>query len=124
MKSSLELSSIVAGRSSCPRRPICNTVITILALPPSKSPGFAGSTISKGSCYSAQFSATIFPPAVTFNVLVEFEPNYTPGLAFFAMQEELSLMLGRAVDLNTPRCLSRYFRDDVLREAEVLYAAS
>ena len=53
-----------------------------------------------------------------------FEPNYTPGLAFFAMQEELSLMLGRAVDLNTPRCLSRYFRDDVLREAEVLYAAS
>jgi hypothetical protein len=25
------------------------------------------------------------------------------------------------VDLNTPMCLSKYFRDEVLREAEVLY---
>jgi uncharacterized protein len=58
------------------------------------------------------------------DVLVEFEPDHTPGLAFFKMQEELSSLLGRNVDLNTPRCLSRHFRDDVLREAQVLYAAS
>ena len=57
------------------------------------------------------------------DVLVEFDPADTPGLAFFAMQEELSSLLGRRVDLNTPRCLSRHFRDEVLREAEVLYAA-
>ena len=57
------------------------------------------------------------------DVLVEFDPADTPGLAFFAMQEELSSLLGRRVDLNTPRCLSRHFRDQVLREAEVLYAA-
>lgn len=56
------------------------------------------------------------------DVLVEFEPGQTPGLAFFAMQEELSGILGRKVDLNTSQCLSRYFRDKVLQEAVVQYA--
>jgi uncharacterized protein len=55
------------------------------------------------------------------DVLVEFEPGQTPGLAFFGMQEELSTILGRKVDLNTPQCLSRYFRDKVLEEAVVQY---
>ncbi len=55
------------------------------------------------------------------DVLVEFEPGKTPGLAFFAMQDELSELLGRKVDLNTPMCLSRYFRDEVLVEAEAVY---
>jgi predicted nucleotidyltransferase len=40
------------------------------------------------------------------------------------MQEELSVLLGRKVDLNTPAGLSRYFREKVLREAETLYAAT
>ena len=57
------------------------------------------------------------------DVLVEFEPRHTPGLAFFAMQGELSALLGRAVDLNTARFLSPYFREDVLAEAEVQYVA-
>jgi predicted nucleotidyltransferase len=57
------------------------------------------------------------------DVLVEFEPGHTPGLAFFDMQEELSGILGRRVDLNTAGCLSPYFRDDVLDESEVIYAA-
>jgi len=55
------------------------------------------------------------------DVLVEFEPGQTPGLAFFAMQDELSEILGRKVDLNTPQCLSRYFRDKVLQVAVVQY---
>ena len=55
------------------------------------------------------------------DVLVEFEPGQVPGLAFFAMQEELSTILGCKVDLNTPQCLSRYFRDKVLQEAVVQY---
>jgi len=55
------------------------------------------------------------------DVLVEFDPDHLPGLAFFAMQEELSTILGRKVDLNTPQCLSRYFRDEVLQEAVVQY---
>lgn len=58
------------------------------------------------------------------DVLVEFEPDQTPGLAFFAMEAELSELLGQKVDLNTPGFLSPYFRDQVLAEAEVQYVES
>ena len=58
------------------------------------------------------------------DVLVEFEPGHVPGLAFFGMEEELSKLLGRKVDLNTPNFLSRYFRDKVLRETQVQYEAA
>jgi predicted nucleotidyltransferase len=58
------------------------------------------------------------------DVLVEFAPGHTPGLAFFTIQDELSEILGRQVDLNTPECLSKYFRDEVLQEAERYYDAA
>lgn len=58
------------------------------------------------------------------DVLVEFEPGHVPGLDFFAMEGELSGILGRKVDLNTPHFLSRYFREQALAEAEVQYVAS
>jgi len=64
-----------------------------------------------------------FGPDSDVDVLVEFEPERIPGFAFFAIQEELSDLLGRRVDLRTPKDLSRYFRDEVLRTAETLYAA-
>ena len=60
-----------------------------------------------------------FRPESDVDVLVEFEPGCTPGFDFFGMQEELSSILGRRVDLNTPACLSRFFRAEVLAEAEV-----
>jgi predicted nucleotidyltransferase len=44
-----------------------------------------------------------------------------PGLAFFGMEEELAAILGRKVDLHTPQFLSKYFRDQVVAEAEVQY---
>ena len=58
------------------------------------------------------------------DILVEFEPGHVPGLLRLArMERELSALLGgRKVDLRTPEDLSRYFRDEVLREAEVQYA--
>ena len=62
-----------------------------------------------------------FGPGSDLDILVEFEAGHTPGLAFFAIQQELSELLGRPVDLNTPGFLSRYFRDEVLREAVVAY---
>ncbi len=58
------------------------------------------------------------------DVLVEFEPGHVPGLAFFEMEAELSRILGRKVDLHTPEFLSRYFRDQVLGEAEIQYVAA
>ena len=62
-----------------------------------------------------------FSPESDIDVLVEFEPGHTPGLFFFAIQDELSKILGRQVDLNTPNFLSSYFRQEVLDEAEVQY---
>jgi len=58
------------------------------------------------------------------DILVEFEPGHTPGLLGMArLERELSHILGgRKVDLRTPEDLSRYFRDEVLREAKVQYA--
>jgi len=58
------------------------------------------------------------------DMLVEFEPGHMPGLLGMArLERELSHILGgRKVDLRTPEDLSRYFRDEVLREAEVQYA--
>ena len=64
-----------------------------------------------------------FGPDSDVDVLVEFEPGHTPGLAFFAMEAELSEILGWKVDLNTQKLLSRYFRDRVVAEAKVQYAA-
>ena len=55
--------------------------------------------------------------------LVEFEPGHVPGLAFFAMEAELSDILGRNVELSTPAFLSRYIRDSVLANAQVQYDA-
>jgi len=65
-----------------------------------------------------------FGPDSDVDVLVEFEPGQTPGLRFFGMEIELSEILGRKVDLNTPGFLSDYFRDEVLAEAEVQYDAA
>jgi uncharacterized protein len=56
------------------------------------------------------------------DVLVEFEAGGVPGYFGLAgMEEELSDLLGRRVDLRTPEELSRYFRSRVLAEAAVQY---
>ncbi len=64
-----------------------------------------------------------FTPDSDVDVLVEFEPGTRVGLKFFALQEELSQILGRKVDLNTPGFISKYFRDRVMEEAEDQYAS-
>jgi uncharacterized protein len=64
-------------------------------------------------------------PDSDVDLLVEFNSTATPTLLDLAgMEEELSELLGgRRVDLRTPNELSQYFRDDVLRDAEVQYDA-
>ena len=59
------------------------------------------------------------------DILVEFKPDHTPGLFTIArMEGELSEMLGgRKVDLRTPNDLSRYFRQQVIEDAEIQYTA-
>lgn len=64
-----------------------------------------------------------FGPDSDIDFLVEFEPEHIPGLIGFAgMEIELSEILGRKVDLRTAQDLSRYFRDEVVEQAEVQFA--
>lgn len=62
-----------------------------------------------------------FGPDSDVDVLVEFEKGREPGLAFFGMEEELSRIVGRKVDLNTRGFLGRRFVGKVEAEAEVAY---
>ena len=63
-------------------------------------------------------------PGSDIDLLVEFESSRVPGLlALASMELELSELLGgRQVDLRTAEDLSPYFRDEVVRTAEVQYA--
>jgi predicted nucleotidyltransferase len=64
-----------------------------------------------------------FRPESDVDVLVEFEPGHVPGFGFVAIEEELSALLGRRVDLHTAGTLSPYFRDQVVGAAEAVFTA-
>ena len=82
---------------------------------------------AKGIRWLATFGSALradFGPESDIDVLVEFEPDHTPGLLGVAgLETELSALFGgRKVDLRTPEDLSRYFRREILDTAEVQYA--
>ena len=79
--------------------------------------------IRRLALFGSQIKGTAGPDS-DIDLLVEFEPEHIPGLLGIAgMELELSDMLGgRKVDLRTAGDLSRYFRDEVVRTAEVQYA--
>ena len=65
-----------------------------------------------------------FSESSDIDILLEFQPGVRVG--FFRLAEveaELSrLFRGRKIDLRTPMDLSRYFLDEVVRGAMVVYA--
>ncbi len=63
-------------------------------------------------------------PDSDLDILVEFIPSHVPGFAFISLQDEISELLGRTVDLRTPEELSKYFREAVVTEASQIYANS
>lgn len=66
-----------------------------------------------------------FGPDSDVDMLVEFEPGARVGLFELSrMENELSDLVGRRVDLREPEELSPYFRADVLAQAEVQFAAA
>jgi len=79
--------------------------------------------IHRLSLFGSQLKGTTRPNS-DIDLLVEFEPGRVPGLlALASMETELSELLGgRRVELRTAEELSRYFRDEVVRTAEVQYA--
>ena len=65
-----------------------------------------------------------FGPESDVDVLVEFETGARTGFVFFERADELAGILGRRVDLHTPKSLSKYFREQVLKEASLEYDAA
>ena len=56
------------------------------------------------------------------DLLVDFEAGRVPGfIGMAAIELELSRLFDRKVDLRTAAELSRYFREEVVRQAESLY---
>ena len=94
-----------------------------LPIEPSKLASFCEANgIRKLSLFGSQLHDTARPDS-DIDLLVEFYPDRIPGLfALAGMELELSDMLGgKKVDLRTPLCLSRYFRNQVVNEAARLY---
>lgn len=81
--------------------------------------------IRKLSLFGSQLKGTARPDS-DVDLLVEFEPGARISYLDLAEIEiEISeLMGGRKIDLRTAAELSRYFRDQVLREAEEQYVAA
>ncbi len=66
-----------------------------------------------------------FGPNSDVDILVEFESGTRMGLIrLVGLELEIGEILGRKVDLNTPGFLSKYYRDEILAEAEVQYDAA
>ena len=56
------------------------------------------------------------------DILVEFDSKHIPGLIGISeLEYELTEIVGRRVDLRTPKDLSPYFRNDVVTQAYHLY---
>jgi predicted nucleotidyltransferase len=63
-----------------------------------------------------------FRPDSDVDVLVEFEPSHSyTYFTLSQLEEDLSTLLGRKVDLHVPKLLHPFLRDKVLGQAEALY---
>jgi predicted nucleotidyltransferase len=80
--------------------------------------------IARLSLFGSALHGTARPDS-DLDILVEFTAGKEPGLiGLAAIEADLSALLGgRRVDLRTPQDLSSHFRGEVLRTAEVQYAA-
>jgi predicted nucleotidyltransferase len=77
--------------------------------------------IRKLSLFGSALSDKLGPDS-DIDLLVEFEEGHTPGLfTIVGMEMELAESLGRKVDLRTPDDLSKYFRDEVIQNAQLAY---
>ena len=77
--------------------------------------------IRKLSLFGSVLRDDFDPARSDVDVLAELLPTARPGWEFFGWHEDLAPIIGRKVDLHTPNSLSKYFRDEVLREALTVY---
>jgi uncharacterized protein len=81
-------------------------------------------SIAKLSLFGSALSGSLSKDS-DIDLLVEFEPDQTPSLfTMVIMEDELAILLGRKADLRTAQDLSRYFRQEVVSSARLLYVKS
>ncbi|HEY2412090.1 MAG TPA: nucleotidyltransferase family protein [Pirellulaceae bacterium] len=81
--------------------------------------------VAKLSLFGSILRSDFDPARSDVDVLVDFLPGERQDLfKLLEMQRELGELFGRKVDLVTRGGLSKYFRDDVLASARVLYDAA
>jgi len=97
--------------------------MTKIEMPHKKIEGFCAKHHIRRLSFFGSVLREDFRPDSDVDVLVEFEDGHVPGLIRLAgMEIELSGIIGRKVDMNTPNFLSPYYRDKVIDLAEVEYA--
>ena len=77
--------------------------------------------IRKLSLFGSVLRDDFNPERSDVDVLAEFQPETQPGWEFFGWHEDLEPIIGGKVDLHTVNSLSKYFREEVLREALPVY---
>ena len=81
--------------------------------------------VARLSMFGSALRDDFNPDSSDVDLLVEFAPGVHRSLfKLVDMQQALARLFGREVDLTTPGSLSKYFRDDVLATAAVLYDAA
>ena len=97
-----------------------------IKIPKQKIAAYCKKNHIKKLAFFGSFLRNDFRSDSDIDILVEFESGHTPG--FFdlvRMEGQLSRFFkGKEIDLRTPNDLSRYFREKVISNAEVLYAGS
>jgi predicted nucleotidyltransferase len=77
--------------------------------------------IRKLSLFGSVLREDFNPATSDVDMLVEFEEGVSYGFRFFGIQDDLSDMIGRQVDLNTKEDLSKYFRNEIIATAQPIY---
>ena len=77
--------------------------------------------IRKLSLFGSVLRDDFEPQRSDVDVLAEFAPGVRPGLKFFGYGDDLAEIIGHKVDFVTAEWLSKYFRDEVVREAVPIY---
>ena len=81
--------------------------------------------VARLSAFGSALRVDFDPSRSDLDLLVDFNPQARASLfTLLDLENELSALFGRKVDLLTSDSLSKYFRDEVLALAEPLYVAS
>lgn len=106
----------------CPRIPAMNVAELPIRIDREKIAEFCRARgIRKLSLFGSVLREDFDPARSDVDVLVQFLPEVRPGLKFFGYGDELAEIVGHKVDFNTAEWLSKYFREDVAREAVTIY---